>query len=662
MEFDKIAYKSYCWCFGTTSFRTRNFNRTIEEQLALLDQFWSKPENSRKDWNKDLQKLYYYFLQDNGFVDGDAPRPDKDAREKTSGLVDIGLVKSNRRLTEAGKALLQISISQEFEDNNILKIDKDSFIYLKQLMKSFFEVGTNVVRPFLVLLRVLLDKNLGGYLTKEEFTYILPLCVNRQETEDVIEDIKKIRNGRLSVDEAIMDVLLHMSNYNQAKRLFLDNRVTRDLICTIGMNRKSGQYDLPYFDVYNDLYKLYIEDDTSVMQQLLIHIDKLNLKTAWKKVLFSTSNKRTIINDPYGSLNLNDFTNCSNEYEFKCAFFNTMHLLKAKATLYDYYDLNKRYLSTSDVLLFEDEKVSLDVIPKQFFSSCVEKLYELAFSKSNELMLNCELSEISPALKISENTIIEGLKKEYHIDISDMEQAMSLVEKQRYERLNALIDSKFTDSNLIEILNLLDSREDETLMSMVTDNADVPTIFEYVLGILWYKLSGRKGKVLDYLKLSLDTNLLPKSHAAGGEADIVYEYSKTDHYPAHCLLLEATLSDKNNQRRMEMEPVSRHLGSHLIANNNQYSYCVFVTNDLNPNVISDFRQRKTVPYYDTNNTKQHVKGMKIIPLETNDLRAIILYQKKYPELYDKFEAAYQDSHYIDPVEWWQRCVRESITC
>lgn len=59
---------------------------------------------------------------------------------------------------------------------------------------------------------------------------------------------------------------------------------------------------------------------------------------------------------------------------------------------------------------------------------------------------------------------------------------------------------------------------------MVTDNADIPTIFEYVLGILWYKTSERHGKILDYMKLSLDADLLPKTHAAGGEADIVYEY------------------------------------------------------------------------------------------------------------------------------------------
>ena len=41
---------------------------------------------------------------------------------------------------------------------------------------------------------------------------------------------------------------------------------------------------------------------------------------------------------------------------------------------------------------------------------------------------------------------------------------------------------------------------------------------------------------------------------------ILYEYEACTSYPKHSLLIEATLSDATNQRRMEMEPVSRHLG------------------------------------------------------------------------------------------------------
>lgn len=62
-----------------------------------------------------------------------------------------------------------------------------------------------------------------------------------------------------------------------------------------------------------------------------------------------------------------------------------------------------------------------------------------------------------------------------------------------------------------------------------------------------------------------DANLLPKTHAAGGEVDIVYEYCATEAYPEHTLLLVVTLADSTNQRRMEIKFVSRHLGRHLIC-------------------------------------------------------------------------------------------------
>lgn len=95
-----IPYKSFCWSLGTTSFRTKNFNKTIEEQLSLLNEFWNMPENRFENWssNKILQEKYYNFMKDKGFVDGEANDKPKDAREKTSGLVDIGLLDDERKI------------------------------------------------------------------------------------------------------------------------------------------------------------------------------------------------------------------------------------------------------------------------------------------------------------------------------------------------------------------------------------------------------------------------------------------------------------------------------------------------------------------------------------------------------------------------------------
>ena len=111
-----IPYKSFCWSLGTTSFRTKDFNKTIEEQLSLLDEFWKLDENKDENWsgNKDLQTRYYNFMQSKDFVEGNAGNKSKDAREKTSGLVDIGLIDDGRKLSNAGKALLKITSENDF--------------------------------------------------------------------------------------------------------------------------------------------------------------------------------------------------------------------------------------------------------------------------------------------------------------------------------------------------------------------------------------------------------------------------------------------------------------------------------------------------------------------------------------------------------------------
>lgn len=653
----RIPYKSFCWGLGTTSFRTKNFNKTIEKQLTLLHEFWEAEENNSEEWhgNNALQEKYYNFMKDNGFVEGDANNKPKDAREKTSGLVDIGLIDADRKITEAGNALLKISHSNDFATDNLLQIPKDSFIYLKQLLKTSNDVNGNNVRPFVVLIYLLHELE---YLTIEEFTYLLPLCTDKENTSYIVEQIKILRDLSVSVDEIIINRLMSMDNYKTALELFLQNKVTEDIICTVGMNRKSRNYDKPYFALYNELYDMFVKHKKSSIIKTFRATKKVNIGKLWRGYLFDTTAERTIERDPEKHLNLTMFSSVKSENEFKETFYKIMHLFKAKATLSDYLDLNRRYIRTTDAILFEDGMVKADIIPKQFFNSVIDELYGYAFISCDKLFEDCELKEIADCLVIDEKEIVDGINKELGTSITNMSEAYTVLEENRYRRLQHLIDSKFTDSKLLTLLDLFEARNDNEINEMVTDNADIPTIFEYVLGILWYKASERKGKILDYMKLSLDADLLPKTHAAGGEADIVYEYEETEHYPKHTLLLEATLADGTNQRRMEMEPVSRHLGQHLIKMGNMNSYCVFATNYLNINVIADFRGRKNMPYYDPNDYEKFVDGMKIIPLQTSEIKSIVSKNIKYKDLYTVFEAAYKSE--LKPHKWYEECIESLI--
>lgn len=649
-----FSYKSFCWCFGTTSFRTKNFNKTIEEQLKLLKEFWEIPENSNKTWqfNEKLQEKYYNFMKSNSFIEGNANNKSKDAREKTSGLVDIGIIDEGRKLTDAGKELLKICEQDTFNNDNIFRISNDSYFYLSQLLKVSYSFDDKNVRPFIVMLKLLTELE---YLTLDEFTYLMPLCINSESTDYIINEIQKVRIGSSNIDSIITKHLLSMENYKNALKYLLNNEINEEIISIIGINRKSREYDKAYYPLYINLHEVFIEGQINKIFDLYEKTKDIKIGKWWRNYLFNTTSKKKIINDPLTSLNSTIFSSLTNENDFKTAFFKIMHLFKAKQTLLDYQDLNKRYLKTSDIILFNDNIVKLDTIPSIYFNNKINDMYSFAYLKTNNLTLS---TPFETEFSINEKELINDINQALGLSLKTLNETKKLVEKERYDRLNKLLDSRFSKEQLLYLLDCFEKRKDAEIQSLTTDNADIPTIFEYVLGLIWYIVSERKGKVLDYLKLSLDANLLPKSHAKGGDADIVWIYEKTDFYPKHELLLEATLTDSTNQRRSEMEPVSRHLGQHLLSTKNMNSYCIFATNKLNINVISDFRGRKNMQFYDSTDYSKSINGMKIIPIQISELKIIINKNLNYNLLYSLFEDAFLSN--LPPHEWYKKMLVDKL--
>lgn len=649
-----IPYQSFCWVIGTTSFRMAKLNLKIEEQLLLLDEFYNGIiKNSDWNWNNELQEKYYDFMKDKKFVAGDAKRKDKDAREKTSGLVDIGLITDDRLITEAGRELLSLASNGNFKINNLFNINSDSFVYLRQLLKTSIDVNGSMVRPFIITVKCLTEL---GYLSYDEFTYFVPLIKDEESAKEIISDIKLYRENKIELDEIIYKRLIQMPNYQLAKETIVTSDIDEDLICLIGMNRKSRSYDKPYYKLYENIKNIFI-DGGNDYESLLKSAKEINQKPGilWRNLIFKTTNIGVI--RKHGASSINNqcpFLNCKSEQDLKETFFKYLHVFKAKATLSDYFDLNRRYFNITDTIIFEDSMIKLDMIPKYFFKEIMDNLYKDAFKKDDNLQINVKLETISPAFEIDINKVYESLSKDLGITLTSPEQAATYVNDERYRRFNEMIDKRFSDSVLIELLNCFENRNDKRIEELVTDEATIPTIFEYILGIIWYKVSERQGNILDFMQLSLEANLLPKTHAAGGYVDIIYEYEACLAYPKHALLLEATLADGTNQRRMEMEPVSRHLGDYRIRFNNPFDYSLFVSTYLDKNVISDFRYRKIIPY---TRDEETITGMKIISMDTDSLKKIIENNIKYKYLYEVFDKYYEMP--LDTADWHTGMIKEA---
>ena len=649
-----IPYQSFCWVIGTTSFRMAKLNLKIEEQLLLLDEFYNGIiKNSDWNWNNELQEKYYDFMKDKKFVAGDAKRKDKDAREKTSGLVDIGLITDDRLITEAGRELLSLASNGNFKINNLFNINSDSFVYLRQLLKTSIDVNGSMVRPFIITVKCLTEL---GYLSYDEFTYFVPLIKDEESAKEIISDIKLYRENKIELDEIIYKRLIQMPNYQLAKETIVTSDIDEDLICLIGMNRKSRSYDKSYYKLYENIKNIFI-DGGNDYESLLKSAKEINQKPGilWRNLIFKTTNIGVI--RKHGASSINNqcpFLNCKSEQDLKETFFKYLHVFKAKATLSDYFDLNRRYFNITDTIIFEDSMIKLDMIPKYFFKEIMDNLYKDAFKKDDNLQINVKLETISSAFEIDINKVYESLSKDLGITLTSPEQAATYVNDERYRRFNEMIDKRFSDSVLIELLNCFENRNDKRIEELVTDEATIPTIFEYILGIIWYKVSERQGNILDFMQLSLEANLLPKTHAAGGYADIIYEYEACLAYPKHALLLEATLADGTNQRRMEMELVSRHLGDYRIRFNNPFDYSLFVSTYLDKNVISDFRYRKIIPY---TRDEETITGMKIISMDTDSLKKIIENNIKYKYLYEVFDKYYEMP--LDTADWHTGMIKEA---
>lgn len=75
---------------------------------------------------------------------------------------------------------------------------------------------------------------------------------------------------------------------------------------------------------------------------------------------------------------------------------------------------------------------------------------------------------------------------------------------------------------------------------------------------------------------------------------------------------------------------------------------------LNINFISDFRSRKTTLFYDPQDYSKSIAGMKIIPLQTSELKKIVSNRKTYKELYPLFETAFNSA--LLPHLWYEAVI------
>lgn len=665
-DISKIKFQTYSWGFGTTSFRESELKYKIEKQLIILENY----REDKKDikW-KDFQIEYFSHLVEDELAKSTANDKQKDARIKTSSLKDLGLVNKERFLQNTAIELLEIVKANTKKDTNIFGINKDNFLYLKQFLKMEFSKNIEndryasfSIKPFIAIIYSLLMKN--NKLPRSFFTYILPTIKNYDELKTILSS--NIEN--IDINHYILNKIKYMDNYKNALECFKSESKNNDLFKekNVFMNNNGGKYDIKYLKFYNSIkkYDKSIKNNSKKLKIIneIVYPDKTNKKIFYN-FMFKLDSRpsKSKLNEDLISV-FEDSLIFKYTDSFDENFFYMVQLEKWIRNLEEYYDLNKRFLELTNLFIFEKEYLYLDEIAYIVFNEKKDSLLDIPLSISKDKYLNNlysskSLEEISEIFNFDREHLLRELNKKYRdIDIhGDLNIQINKIKKENEKKyFDTLIDKHFTNDKIKSLLlNIKDRVNDKEILDYLDWDTNVPTIFEYIIGIIWYNISKREGYITDFMNLSLDAKLLPRRFAGGGQSDIIYKYS------SHHLLIEVTLANKDNQRKMELEPVSRHLGRYMIENGNEH-YALFIVPYLDPNVLVGLRAYSKLNYYNTSNTDEYVSNLKIIPLEIDDILHLMEKDIKYDFFYDNIvENSYLNPEF-DGFKWYKNILKPRI--
>ena len=592
---------------------------------------------------KDEESLINYFVDEQK----------KRGRTYTNALVKIGLLDEKRKITEIGENLLNGKIEQDSIEK-LFSLTDDNIIFLRQLLKLkvYESTGENYIYPY----------RMGVYLLSKfedipqnEFSTILSLIKagkNEKEYKIILNNYELVKNKKMSFSEYIAKYIQTENN----EILFKEKeKITKENFRKYFINRKSKEKIEDYFKFYKICLEFLENKNTDNYIKLKKISKKESIKKAfgYNKIPFKFT--KTI--DEFFEVNKNTIFSEQNIENFNSMFYDLFRNSKNYDLIFEYNDMTIRTFNLSGIISFENGLVNL--LYKWFTKNIFLELINMKLSGSNteiikdNFLKNKTLIEI---FDIQNDKIInfeEKLKKENNIsnNISLVEYFLQKVN----DDFEKKIEKRFSNEKICEILSLIRQRKDIKINEMITDNAKIPTIFEYILAIAWHRITDKGFNLKESMNLSLDGDGYPLSHAPGGDGDIIAKYKDFD------IMLEATLMDKNTQKRGELEPVIRHSVNLTIKNNeqNRKTYTFFVANELDTNVINIFRAASMIELASTQEKDKYTNGVKIYSLSIENVEYLLKNKLNYIEFLQNIFEDYNENIPIKN-EWHQNIWEKSI--
>ena len=267
------------------------------------------------------------------------------------------------------------------------------------------------------------------------------------------------------------------------------------------------------------------------------------------------------------------------------------------------------------------------------------------------------LSEIFGYSEEETKQIKDSIQKEFH-EVS-IEKITTVVSERRKKEFAEFIALQYPEERVKKILALFGDRSnDKAIKSEVCQDATVPTIYEYMVGIAWYYFSGKRIDLLDSYNLTLSANFEPLVHAGGGKGDIIiYEDDKV-------VMLEATLMNANSQKRGEWEPVLRHSINLKIEEESAYTgrkvTSFFIADSFDYNTINIWKAVAAVPLQSSVDKGKFTDNVIIMPVNTEELSLLMDKSDKYDDIISQVHSLFEVEKIKFDVDWRDKFMSDIV--
>lgn len=546
----------------------------------------------------------------------------KRGRTLTNSLVKTGLINEKRQISPIGNAWLTKRLKPKDALENILDLSDDNLVFLRQWSKDrlYNVAGNHFFIPFLFMLNLL--SRYERIPKKDLLIFVHSISPNLDDIQlnELIDGYSDVDSGKMNFDEFCE------KNFDNEKTDGLSAKVTsllnssdiiQDEFNDYFINGKSTKDSGPvYLSFVNTLVRFRKNPTYLDMKELIRQGKNNKIKKAFGfgKHPFNSSSKHDYTVD--------EFVEDNNDNALLNGSLQEIYTVFQRSKRYDlvseYGDMTARLTNLAGVISYENNIASLPLKPvfEQLFASYKIKMSGDDSYSNYDANFNSELYKDTTFLETLNLTseqidlMLKSVAKK--MQLSDPTQILGAVERQNDKRFTQLIKTKFPKKVVISLLEQFVNRDDDKISSIVTDNAPIADIFEYVLGLAWYYINGKGINVRRAYKMSLDADFLPLSHAAGYQGDLQFEYNN------RTLLLEATLMDRSTQKRGELEPVIRHSVNLAIENGIRPTQTIFVASELDDNVLNIFR---AATFIDLNNSAGQglVHGVNIFAMNIAEL-------------------------------------------